>query len=42
LRVANISRKAVRARARWLMRFFTSGPSWAMVAPCSSTQKTGS
>jgi hypothetical protein len=37
-----ISRNAVRARARWLMRFFTSGPSWAMVAPYSATQKTGS
>ncbi len=42
LRVANISRMAVRARARWLMRFFTSGPSSAMVASYSSTQKTGS
>ena len=34
--------KAARARARWLILFLISGPSWAMVAPYSGTQKTGS
>ncbi len=38
----NRALKAARARPRWLIRFLISGPSWAMVAEYSGTQKTGS
>jgi hypothetical protein len=41
-KVDNRALKAARARPRWLIRFLISGPSWAMVAEYSGTQKTGS
>ena len=41
-KAGNRSLKAARAFARWLILFLISGPSWAMVAAYSGTQKTGS